>query len=172
MLVGLVYDLKLLPSSFRYRRLKDIFGLKGTSVALAWTILALGLCQCYGVSAGIEQWILLAFWNASMWFVNTTYFDLGDIEGDRLQGTRTLPVVVGYAKTRRLLHAVNVLAAIALAGAVSAGWVAGIGGRLLLLNVVQAALLLRAKDEDSDIGWECDIVFDGIFIFAALALLV
>jgi 4-hydroxybenzoate polyprenyltransferase len=171
-LVGLVYDLKFLPSSFRYRRLKDIFGLKGTSVALAWTILTLGLCLCYDVTAGIEQWLFLAFWNASMWFVNTTYFDMGDIAGDRLQGTRTLPVVVGYARTRRLLHALNALTALSLAGAVNAGWVAALGARLLLLNVVQAVLLFRAKDEDSDIGWECDIVFDGIFIFAALALLV
>jgi 4-hydroxybenzoate polyprenyltransferase len=170
-LIGLLYDLNLLPKSFRYRRLKDIFGLKGTSVALAWSVLAVGLVHSYGVTATLDQWIFLAWWNATMWLINTTYFDLGDIGGDRLEGTRTLPVVIGFCQTRRLLHLLNALAALSLLGATWAGWVQPLGARLLALNLVQAVLLYRAKDEDTDIGWECDIVFDGIFVFAALSLM-
>lgn len=169
--IGLFYDLRLLPKRFRYRRLKDIPGLKGTSVALAWATLCLGLTATYGGEATPETWMFLYWWNACMWLINTTYFDLGDLIGDRLEGTRTLPVVLGYAATRRFLHSLNLLAGLTLVGACGAGWIEGSGSRLIWLHLLQAVLLFRAKDEATDIGWECDVVFDGIFIFAALSLL-
>lgn len=54
-LIGLLYDLRVLPNTFRYRRLKEVPGLKGTSVALAWSLLALGLVHEYGARATVSQ---------------------------------------------------------------------------------------------------------------------
>lgn len=170
-LVGLIYDLRLLPKRFRYRRLKDIPGVKGLSVALAWSTLCVGLPLSYGEQASLMSWLYLFGWNTCMWFINTTYFDLGDLTGDRLEGTQTLPVVLGYASTRKILHVLNLLAGVSLAGAVEVGWIAPLATRLLWLNFFQAVLLIRANGEGADISWECDVFFDGIFIFAALTLL-
>lgn len=169
--IGLLYDLRILPSQFRYRRLKDVPGLKGTSVALAWTLLVLGLVHDYGARATSVQWLVLFVWNFSMWFINTTYFDLGDLDGDRLEGTRTLPVTMGYAFTRRLLHVLNILSALGLLLAHRRGWLPSLALSLLCLNALQAWLLVRARDESSDIGWECDIAFDGMFIWGALLIM-
>lgn len=170
-LIGLLYDLRFLPPSFRYRRLKDVPGLKGSSVALAWATLCVGLPAGFGVSANSDAWLVLYGWNVCMWFVNTTYFDLGDLAGDRLEGTRTLPVALGYGQTRRLLHFLNILSGLCLWLAVATGLLDPLGLRLLALHLVQAVLLFRARDEDCDISFECDIAFDGIFVFAALCLL-
>lgn len=169
-LIGLLYDLRFLPAGFRYRRLKEVPGLKGTSVAFAWTVLSLGLCWRYGLEASAQQWLFLSWWNSAMWFVNTTYFDMGDLDGDRLEGTRTLPVVLGFANTRRLLHGINGVAALSLSRAAEVGLVQAEATRLLWLSGLQAMLLVRAHSEDADISFECDILFDGVFLFGALLL--
>lgn len=166
--VGLLYDVRLLPNTFRYRRLKDVPGLKGTSVALAWAALITGLVYSYAPRLGGEPWLFLFSWNAAQWFINTTYFDLGDIKGDRLEGTGTLPVLLGYQPVRAGLQLLNAVTAGSLLMAVGWGWVSPIGARLLWLHALQAVLLMRAKNEDTDISWECDIVFDGIFVLGAL----
>lgn len=171
--IGLFYDLKLFPRSFTYRRLKDIPGVKGTSVALAWTILVLGLGARYGMSADSSTWTVLAAWNFLMWFINTTYFDLGDIHGDRLEGTMTLPVLLGYEQTRFGLHLLNLTAFALLATACGTLPLREGASVLLVLHVFQMLLIARAKDESTDLGWECDVLADGLFIVAAgLTLLV
>lgn len=166
--VGLLYDIRLLPGTFRYRRLKDVPGLKGTSVALAWAALITGLVFSYGPRQCGQACLFLFIWNALQWFINTTYFDLGDISGDRLEGTATLPVLLGFQPVRTGLHLLNIVTAALLMTAIVRGWVSPIGARLLWLHALQALLLIRAKNEDTDISWECDIVFDGIFVLGAL----
>lgn len=115
--------------------------------------------------------MLLFAWNFAMWLINTTYFDLGDLEGDRLEGTRTLPVVLGYAGTRRILHGLNGLAGLVLLGAERARLLPPLALSLLFLHALQAWLLMRARSEGTDIGWECDIAFDGMFVFGAVLLM-
>lgn len=171
--VGLFYDLRILPRSLRYRRLKDIPGVKGTSVALAWTILTLGLAACYGMKTGLLTWVVLVGWNFLMWFINTTYFDLGDIHGDRLEGTKTLPVLLGYERTRFGLHLLNLVAFVILVGGCQMSSFREEAWVMLLLHGFQLGLLARAKNENTDLGWECDILADGLFVVAAgLTLLV
>ncbi len=166
--IGLLYDLRLAPATWRYRRLKDVPGLKGVSVASAWTLLILGLCSVYGAGASWATWSFLVSWNFLLWFINTTYFDLGDLAGDVLEGTRTLPVALGFQATRTILHLLNGVAALLLIGAAQYHIVQGSAVVLLVLNLVQWELLRRAKDENVDIGWECDVLFDGVFLLAAV----
>lgn len=170
-LIGWLYDLKLTPRSWRYRRLKDVPGIKGTSVAFAWTLLILGLCWAYGEQSTSATWVALTLWNFLLWFVNTTYFDLGDLVGDTLEGTQTLPVVLGFGPTRTLLHLLNGLAGAVLLWAVDIGALQSSATVLLLLNLAQWELLRRAKDETVDIGWECDVLFDGLFLLAGVIVL-
>jgi 4-hydroxybenzoate polyprenyltransferase len=172
LLAGLLYDLKFLPKSFRYRRLKDITGVKGLVVASAWTVLTMGLPLQYGVEATYPAILCVGLWGFLNWFINTTYFDLGDIKGDREEDTQTIPVRLGYQKTRVLLQFLNLLALTVFLF----GWQARIVGptswaaSLLFLNNVY--LLARAKDEDCDIQFECDVLADGLFIWASLYLVV
>jgi 4-hydroxybenzoate polyprenyltransferase len=168
--IGLLYDLKILPAGFRYRRLKEVPGLKGGSVAFAWTLLTLGLSAGYGALAGPQAWAPAILWNFLIWYVNTTYFDLGDIKGDRLEGTQTLPVLLGYGRTRALLHLLNGIALLSLLWGLHQGHFGPVAWRLLPLHAIQAMLLHRARNEDTDLSIECDLIADGIFIIAALLL--
>ena len=104
---GLLYDLKLLPASFTYRRLKDIPGVKGLTVAVAWAWLVAGMSYEFSDEPRLVYSLAIGLWTCLLWFINTTYFDLGDVKGDRLEGTRTLPIELGFSRTRNLLHLMN-----------------------------------------------------------------
>ncbi|MEE4355673.1 MAG: 4-hydroxy-3-methylbut-2-enyl diphosphate reductase [Desulfococcaceae bacterium] len=97
-ILGLCYNLKIIPESakgFRYRRIRDIPGSKTILISLAW-----------GVVIGIFP--VLAVWNSfrlstmpvfvlamSMAFVRAAFFDVLDMQGDRIMGKETIPLLLG-----------------------------------------------------------------------------
>lgn len=162
-LVGAAYGFPVLPEGWRYRRLKDITGVKNLSVAVTWGMCCVALpATASGLGLGREGWAAVA-WVSAIFLVNTVYFDLGDTRGDRAEGTRTLPVVIGYLATRNLLLVVNLVAALGALAATRAGWFRPAGTWVALgaasFNLVY---LLRAQREDDDLGFECDVVADGV----------
>lgn len=168
---GVLYDVKFLPQHWRYRRLKDITGVKGLVVAAAWTTLTVGLPLCYGgpVDGPVA---LVALWNFLIWFVNTTYFDMGDVEGDRAEGTQTIPVRFGYGNCRLFLTVITATACLLMGWGVVAGLLPTTAHAVNLVTLVLAYCLTRARSEASDISFECDVLLDGTYLWAALLTLV
>ncbi|MGE0710645.1 MAG: UbiA family prenyltransferase [Planctomycetota bacterium] len=172
LLVGVLYGQRVLPEGFRYRRLKDVTGVKNLSVALTWAACCVTLPWVVeGLALDRVHWALWA-WAAAHIFLNTAFFDLGDIQGDREEGVQTLPVVLGYAATRRLLLATALLAAALFAAGIwaldlpRAGSVCA-GGML----VYELSYVLYARDEEQEIGFLCDVIVDSFgVVAAALAL--
>ena len=83
--------------------LKDIPGSKTLFVALAWGAVisllpALAVNQRMNVSTGIA--FLFVF---ILVFVRSAFFDIADIQGDRIVGKETLPIIIGEGRTRNLL---------------------------------------------------------------------
>lgn len=174
--VAVLYDVKFLPSGWRYRRLKDITGVKSLVVAVTWAVTGVLLPgRLTGADFGPAVALLLA-WNGLMFFINTVYFDLGDVKGDRLEGTVTLPIALGFARTRRLLGLVNGVCALLLAVGAALGWLAPVAWFVNLLSLYNWFYLQAARDEDTDLGFLCDVVVDGLFLagaaFAAVGLVV
>src|SRR5690606_26347386 len=99
-------------------------------------------------------------WIFARMFVNTVYFDLGDLEGDRAGGTRTIPVVLGFAAARRLLFAVNGLAGLLLAVGAATGLLPP-AAHVINAITIYAAVYLVLADERRDLGFLCDVVVDG-----------
>lgn len=173
---AVLYDVKLLPAGWRYRRLKDITGVKSLVVALTWAVLGVLLpARLVGAEAGPGVALLL-LWNGLIFFVNTVYFDLGDMRGDRLEGTVTLPLALGFQRTRRLLGVLNGACALLLAGGAALGWLAPVAWFVNLLSLYNWFYLQAARDEETDLGFLCDVVVDGVFLagaaLAAVGLLV
>ena len=87
-----------------YRRIKDIPGSKtrpdrhglggghgGSAADLA----------CRGLSARPDAFIFA--WSAGLVFVRTAFFDILDMQGDRLVGKETIPMLLGEKRSLRLL---------------------------------------------------------------------
>ncbi|HEX6911018.1 MAG TPA: UbiA family prenyltransferase [Longimicrobium sp.] len=172
----LLYSFRIVPPGIARRvgfaRIKEIFVLKNVWVAatLAGTATLLPIAMAEAAPRGPAAAAMGGFL-LGRWWINTLVFDLRDEAGDRANGLRTVPVVLGRARTLRLLHAGNV----ALAGAALVvpllGWARPLFA-LLAASSVYAWVYLRALAAGGDPHFLCDVVADGeLLLLAALVLL-
>ncbi len=166
--IAYAYGTNVLPAGFRYRRLKDVTGGKSVTVAGTWALVGVTLplvAAGRGVSlplhAALFAWLFVRF------FVNTVFFDIGDIEGDTRAGTRTIPVVLGSERTYALLE-------VAVLGSVIVGLVSAAlsPARLAVSGIVLAngafdLWFVREGQRSKSLGFLCDVVADGMGLFVA-----
>ena len=155
-----------------FRRLKDILVIKNVVVAATFaTTLTLAPVPLSGAGAAAVP-TLGAFWLFLFvrFFANSLVFDVRDEHGDRLQGIRTLPVVMGARRTRRLLLGLN----LALGGFTLIvpllGW-APPAFAALAVGTPFAMGYLRRMAEPGSLHFLCDVVVDGELYVAGLAFL-
>ncbi len=146
--LGLLYSVPVIPARLERRigiqSLKDIPGSKTISAALAWAVIVAVLPAV--AKGSLPSWpASLAFVYAMvMVFVRCAFFDILDVQGDLIVGKETIPIVLGEAKTRRLLLSLIVGLGLLLAVAPLLGlasdlaWalilpVAGLGGMQIIL---------------------------------------
>jgi len=84
-------------------RLKDILGVKNIIIALAWAICSTLLPAIFLPEKRYIAIIAVFYLFFLKGFINAVLFDIRDIEGDRISGVRTIPVVFGRQKTKNLL---------------------------------------------------------------------
>jgi (E)-4-hydroxy-3-methyl-but-2-enyl pyrophosphate reductase len=108
---GVSYNLRLIPvwiNTGQYRRIRDIPGSKTVLIAAAW-----GLVTCVVPAIALSGAVTLGtalvfFWATCLVFTRTAFFDLLDIQGDRIVGRETIPILLGEKKTIRLLKTILV----------------------------------------------------------------
>ncbi len=99
-LSGIVYSTNSL-SIIGIPRLKDIFLVKSLIVAFS-----LAVCAAFLPALHLPNYAKLCFifpFFFSKVFINTVLFDVRDVEGDTLNGVKTIPVVIGVKRTRQML---------------------------------------------------------------------
>lgn len=101
---GVLYSVRILPGR---RRLKDITGVKNLIIAITW---ASGTAFLPYIAAGgidFSEVFLVYYFFFMKSLINTMLFDVRDIEGDRINGIKTIPVKLGLEKSRILLILFN-----------------------------------------------------------------
>ncbi|MGD1971848.1 MAG: 4-hydroxy-3-methylbut-2-enyl diphosphate reductase [Desulfobacterales bacterium] len=115
-LLGLSYNLRFVPQMFvgvRHRRIRDIPGSKTLLIAMAWGIVTAVLPPLS--LTGKASWVtgLIFLWTAAIVFVRTAFFDILDMQGDRIVGKETFAIMLGEKRTMRILK--NMLIALVAA---------------------------------------------------------
>ncbi len=105
-LLGLSYNLKLVPgwlAVVKYRKIRDLPGSKTLLIAIAWGMVTAVLPPLS--KFGTIDWVnvLVALWAVGMVFVRTAFFDILDMQGDRLVGKETIPLLLGEKRSMRVL---------------------------------------------------------------------
>jgi len=108
-IMGLSYNLTLVPKWFagiKYRRIRDIPGSKTILIAMAWGIVTSilpSLAESGTINLGTAAVFSLS---TCLVFVRTAFFDILDMQGDRIVGKETIPLLLGEERTINLLKSV------------------------------------------------------------------
>ena len=85
---------------------RRITGLKTFYTSFFWALSIILAGSYYNIDNNLLIFLLFSF-VLLRWIVNTTFFDIKDIESDRKEGLKTFPVIFGKKKTLNYLHLFN-----------------------------------------------------------------
>ena len=171
-LCGFLYSFRILPETFRYRRLKEIPGIKNCVVGFAWGIL-LSLLPVF-LSGGVADsrtsvtFILFFLWG----FMASLIPDIRDREGDAASGVISLPVILGVARTRSLLTGIILVLGAPLI-VFSTLYLPFSTTVLILAALVYSLICTQMVEDQNRIDFLADCISDGQYIpFALLFALI
>ena len=148
-LLGLSYNRILVPKRFtavRYRRIRDIPGSKTILIAMAWGIVTALMTPL--ALAAKPQWItgLIFLWAAGLVFARSVFFDILDMQGDRIVGKETIAILLGEKRSLRLLKSILIILTAALF-VLSAFHLVSYLGFFLIASPILLLLLLSAYEQ-------------------------
>ncbi len=161
---GILYSVPVLPKSLPYRRLKEIPLVKNLTVAIAWsappTLLPV---YAFGAEPTLVTLVVGMFF-FSLVFINTTLFDMRDIDGDAASGVRTVAVLLGLQRTRLLLTLLNALFGIVILW-ISLAVMPIMHTILLVIAMLYAQVYIFSFERINLTKVVCDLMADGQFIW-------
>lgn len=172
LIAGVAYNFSFIPKRLadrlRFKSVREIPGSKDFFVSFAWAVvtvlfpfLASGKTNAGGAFGIFIFWFIMVF-------IRSLIFDLRDMEGDRIVGKETLPLILGAELTRKLIMTcVAILAGLAFYNVI-VGW-AEIGGNVFFIIVAYIALYLYVYYRRAIThGLALEAVVDAQFLLAGL----
>lgn len=169
-LLGLSYNLNTLLFVRGKKKIiwiKDVPGSKTILIVLAWGTVTSLLPSLANSSPLFPMGVAFVF-SIGLVFARTAFFDVLAIQGDRIAGKETLPILLGAQKSIRIIHAV--LAADFLI--LMAAWLAGLFGHhafFLAFIPLIMLLLIRLHEKESLLsGRQYEFYIETLFLFAGV----
>jgi len=168
-IVGILYSVQFIPGIlkpiFKVRKLREIPGSKTLFVSIAWAFITVILPL---LGSGVEKSMAVISWvfifSLSLAYVRCSLFDVFDMQGDRIVGKETLPVLLGEKITLNILYGVLAFDVCLI----TLPWAAGLRPAFSLLTLPAIlllfllALLYEKKKLSSGPGFE--FALDGVFL--------
>ena len=137
--IGIMY-------SFPKIALMKRFVIKTASIAIFYILCALlGMTSVYNLDLALEspmQVVIVLLTLAIMVFISSTLNDMGDFDGDKSAGRRTIPIVIGKEKTIRLMTILAATVLLLTWGLYGAALATGKGSLIAALATTSIALLV------------------------------
>ncbi len=109
---GILYSIKFIPAfisnRLKVRRLKEIPASKTIFAALAWALVLVVIPALIRGQVGFSMASVFVFIFLLV-LVRNAMFDLFEVQGDRIVGKETLPVLIGFRKTMLVLKFIMAL---------------------------------------------------------------
>lgn len=166
---GLFYNTRLLPKGLtdkKYRGLRDIPGSKTVLITIAWGVVTAVFPPLAETGKVTFQTLLVFFWAAGMVFVRTAFFDILDIQGDRIVGKETFPVLLGEDRTRLLLKGMLVFLFLMLQVSAALGLVSPLGYALAVCPVFLFAVVMAYEGNKLLPGVRLEFIVESHFVMA------
>jgi len=158
-----------LVPSLKWHSLKDLPGSKTPLVAAGWAVAA-AVLPVVGSDEPITWPALgVAFLVAyGLVFWRTAMSDLLDLQGDRIVGRETIPIIMGVKSTRKLLAVLLIVLAVLLVGSAATGLIPRVGYWLVLNTLVFAGTFFVYRGEHLVDRLSYEALTDGNFLLAGL----
>jgi 4-hydroxy-3-methylbut-2-enyl diphosphate reductase len=159
--IGTMYSVRILPRGLRwfpYQAIKDIPCSKTISVALAWGVVT-ALLPALVEGVQLVPGLLTVFlFSSAVVFIHSAQLDILDIQGDRIVGKETLPVLIGEDGTRRWMSVLLIASCTLMAAATYFQWVPSLGW-WVVLSGLYALIYLRIHMQEGLIE---SVLYEGI----------
>lgn len=170
-LLGLSYNLRVVPrwiANVKYRRIRDIPGSKTLLIAIAWGIVTAVLPPLS--KFGSINWInvLVALWAGGMVFVRTAFFDILDMQGDRIVGKETIALLLGEKDSMRILKAILLILTAMLVVSSVLQLTSSLGFALILCPVFIAVIILAYERGRMFPGIRLEFLIETQFFLAGI----
>nr|WP_319394826.1 4-hydroxy-3-methylbut-2-enyl diphosphate reductase [uncultured Desulfobacter sp.] len=168
MLLGMTYSRTIFPSFSSGRkiyRLKDVPGSKTILIALAWGVVT-SLMPGISLKANPGLTLVAFVFATGLSFARTAFMDILAVQGDRIAGRETLPILLGKKKSLKFIH-YTLVGTIVIPVFLSI-WLSAVVCALALIPAFMFILTIR-YNKDSDISanfyefwFEIPLLFAGI----------
>ncbi len=174
--MGGLYQIDLVrgerANTLKYRRLKDIPTSKTLFVPLAWAVIT-AVLPALSSPTPVPWWQLgaLSCMAFLLVFVRSTLLDIRDIQGDRLVGKETIPIVLGTERTLQLLVGATAILALLFIMAPLSGWLSASYASFLLGVAYLGVGAYLITHQRIARGFLSESLVDGTFlVFGAIAM--
>jgi len=179
-LLGLTYNLRMVPhhadGGWRFRSLRSFPGSKTFLIALAWGVVTAVLPALAAHNGRPLTGAAVFLWAAGLVFCRTAFFDILDMQGDRIVGKETLPILIGTQRALNLLKYSLALGIVLLLAAGLAGVITPVGYPLILPSLL-LGWVVRAHEKGSilqgiqmEFKVESLLVLSGLIVFVCCAV--
>jgi len=173
--LGLSYNIRLVPESLLgngYRRIRDIPGSKTVLIAAAWGIVT-SIFPAFSVSDSINvSAVIVFFLSACMVFVRTAFFDTLDMQGDRIVGKATIPILLGEKRTMCLLKILSTVILVVLLLSSTFQFISTLGFLLAICPVFTFVILLAYERGYMLPGIRLEFLVETHFIIAGIITII
>jgi len=168
--MGIVYIISLVPhiaGGFK-PKIRDIPGSKTAFAALAWGIVTTIVPALDGFGYIKLVTVLVFTWTVSLVFVRTAFFDILDMQGSRIVGKETIPILLGEKRTMGLLKNLAGLMMIILCILSAVGAVSTLGYLLSICPLSMLMFLSAYEKGGIPSGLRQGFLMESHFILAGL----
>jgi len=132
---GIAYNAPIVPEKLvrfvRYRRPKDVPASRDIFAGLGWAVVTVVVPFLHASPALAGRNVVAFFFVFAIAFIRSVIVDVKHIQGDRVVGNETIPIIIGKQRTKVMLGALAALTAAVLVVAAQRGVVSSLGIYLL-----------------------------------------
>jgi len=111
-ILGMAYKVKIFPPGmpflYNIQKIQDIPGSKTILIAVAWGVVTSILPSISAFGIITLSSLTVFVWSTGLVFARSAFFDLLDMQGNRIVGQETLPGLLGETKTMKLLRVLSI----------------------------------------------------------------
>jgi 4-hydroxy-3-methylbut-2-enyl diphosphate reductase len=112
--------------------------------------------------------MIVFFWSSCLVFIRTAFFDILDMQGSRIAGRETIPILLGEGKTMKLLKLLCIAAMVLISLSGICRWVSPLGLLLAVCPLSMLFFLFAYEGAGFSPGLKQVLLMESHFILAGL----